>query len=57
MDDQGRDHRAVGVGRVDFARIAPYVRPESTVVLELGPDVAASDVVASRERLQAFGIG
>ncbi len=57
VDDQGRDHRAVGLGRVDFARIAPYVRPESTVVLELGPDVAASDVVASRERLQAFGIG
>lgn len=57
VDAAGRDHQAVGTGQIDFASFVPFVRSDTRLVLELAPDVPAEDVVASRNRLCALGLG
>lgn len=39
------DHRAPGAGKVDFASLAPFVKPETVLVLEIHPP-ASPEVVA-----------
>lgn len=51
VDAAGRDHQAIGSGTINFRELAPFVRPETHLVLELHPRVARGEVVASRERL------
>ncbi len=54
VDEQGRDHRPIGTGRVDFEMIRGFVQPEHRLVVELAPDVTAAEVVASRERVESW---
>lgn len=50
VDESGRDHQAIGSGTIDFRGLAPFVRPESHLVLELHPRVSREQVLSSRER-------
>lgn len=50
----GRDHRAIGSGEIDFAMVSQFWRPEHALVIELSPRVSPEDVVRSRERIQAL---
>lgn len=50
VDASGRDHQAIGAGTIDFRALAPFVRPETHLVLELHPRVSREQVLASRER-------
>ena len=48
----GSDHRALGRGQIDFTKIMEYVRPETTMVLEIHGQASAADVIRSREMLK-----
>lgn len=50
----GRDHQAIGSGRIDFEMISGFWRPEHALVIELSPRLTAAEVVASRERVNAL---
>jgi sugar phosphate isomerase/epimerase len=54
VDEAGRDHQAIGAGTVDFRALAPFVRPETHLVLELHPRVGCEEVRDSRERLREW---
>lgn len=54
VDAAGRDHQAIGTGTVDFRALAPFVRPETHLVLELHPRVGREEVRDSRERLREW---
>ena len=47
----GRDHQAIGSGRIDFEMISRFWRPEHTLVIELSPRLAPEEVVASKKRV------
>ena len=49
VDESGRDHRPIGSGRVDFAMLSRFWRPEHLLTIELGPRTTADEVVASRQ--------
>ncbi len=55
VDADGHDHRAVGSGRIDFAHVRAFMKPHHLRVLELAPDVSVDEVIASRERVAAWG--
>ena len=48
----GSDHRALGRGQIDFTKIMEYVRPETTMVLEIHGQASAADVIRSWEILK-----
>ena len=48
------DHRAVGDGEIDFARLAPLIPKEAIRVLELSPRVGRDDVIKSKEIWSSF---
>jgi sugar phosphate isomerase/epimerase len=48
----GSDHRALGRGQIDFGKIMEYVRPETTIVLEIHGQASAAEVIRSREILK-----
>jgi sugar phosphate isomerase/epimerase len=50
----GRDHHAIGSGRVDFGMISRFWRPEHTLVIELSPHVSRDDVLASKRRVETL---
>lgn len=45
----GSDHKAVGEGEIDFARILPYLKPDTQLVLEIHGHASADQLVKSRE--------
>ena len=47
----GRDHQAIGSGKIDFAMVSSFWRPEHTLVIELSPRLTAAEVLASRQRV------
>ena len=47
----GRDHQVPGTGTVDFAMIRRYIRPEHTLVLEVGSHLTRGEVRESKEYL------
>ena len=49
-----RDHQPLGSGRIDFAMVSGFWRPDHLLTLELGPRASAADVRASRERVAAL---
>lgn len=51
VDYRGREHRRLGSGSVDFSKIAPYIRPQQAIVLELHPKLDTEEIVASRDFL------
>ncbi|MGI8964872.1 MAG: sugar phosphate isomerase/epimerase family protein, partial [Limisphaerales bacterium] len=40
----GKDHRAPGSGMIDFAALAPLVKPEHIKVFELSPSLSVEEV-------------
>lgn len=51
VDEQQRDHRPPGTGRVDFAMIARHVRPHHVLVFEPHPSLTPAEIVTSKEFL------
>jgi len=49
-----RDHQAIGSGKVDFAMVSTFWRPEHTLVIELSPRLAPEEVRASKQRVDAL---
>jgi len=52
VNDEGRDHQAVGSGHIDFKMISEFWRPEHLLVLELGPRLEVDEVKASKARIE-----
>jgi len=50
----GRDHQAVGAGKIDFGMVSQFWRPEHVLVLELSPRQSVEDVVNSKARIEAL---
>jgi sugar phosphate isomerase/epimerase len=48
----GKDHQAIGSGRVDFEMVSEFWRSEHALTLELSPRVSSEDVSASRARIE-----
>jgi sugar phosphate isomerase/epimerase len=48
----GKDHQAVGAGRIDFEMISRFWQPGHALTLELSPRVSAADVAASKLRIE-----
>lgn len=48
----GRDHQAIGSGRIDFEMISSFWRPEHTLVIELSPRLTTEEVLASKKRVE-----
>jgi sugar phosphate isomerase/epimerase len=40
----GRDHRAPGLGMIDFMALKPFLRPEQIKVFELSPSLTEEEV-------------
>jgi len=54
VSEDGHDHQPIGSGKVDFAMISEFWRPEHTLVLEFSPRLKPEDIVSSRERAEAL---
>jgi sugar phosphate isomerase/epimerase len=54
VNAEGRDHQAVGTGRVDFEMVSGFWRPEHLLTIELSPRAGTRDVIASKERVEAL---
>ncbi|MBL9215716.1 MAG: sugar phosphate isomerase/epimerase [Opitutaceae bacterium] len=48
---EGRDHQAIGSGRIDFEMVSGFWRPEHTLVIELSPRLTPDEVLASKRRV------
>jgi sugar phosphate isomerase/epimerase len=51
---EGRDHQAVGSGKIDFGMVSKFWRPEHLLVLELSPRLPVDDVVSSKQKIEAL---
>ncbi|MFT3782267.1 MAG: sugar phosphate isomerase/epimerase [Nibricoccus sp.] len=54
VDVEGRDHRPVGDGTVDFEMVSSFWRPHHLLVLEFSPRIAVEDVKQSKQRVEAL---
>ena len=54
VNAEGEDHQAVGSGKIDFAMVSEFWRPEHLLTLELSPRATADDVRISKERIEAL---
>lgn len=54
VDAAGKDHRALGDGKIDFETVSSFWKPEHTLVLELAPDVDLSGVQRSKREIEAL---
>jgi sugar phosphate isomerase/epimerase len=52
VNAEGRDHQAVGSGKIDFRMVSRFWRPEQTLVLELSPRATEEDVRSSKARIE-----
>lgn len=50
----GKDHQAIGSGRIDFEMISSFWRPEHLLTLELSPRLSTEDIVVSKTRIEAL---
>lgn len=48
----GRDHQAIGSGKIDFAMVSEFWRPEHALVIELAPRLTVEQVLASKQRVE-----
>ena len=51
VSPEGRDHLPLGRGEVDFAMVKKFIRPEHSIIIEMGPHVKEEDVSASLKYL------
>ena len=54
---EGRDHQAIGTGKIDFAMVSSFWRPEHTLVIELSPRLTPEEVLASKKRVEELVAG
>jgi sugar phosphate isomerase/epimerase len=54
VSEDGRDHQAIGSGKVDFAMVSEFWRPEHTLVLEFSPRLTVEEIVISKQRAEAL---
>ncbi len=52
VSDDGHDHQAIGSGKIDFAMVSEFWRPEHTLVLEFSPRLTVEDVLVSKQRAE-----
>jgi sugar phosphate isomerase/epimerase len=52
VDAEGHDHQPVGSGKVDFAMVSEFWRPEHELVLEFSPRLTTEDVLLSKQRVE-----
>lgn len=50
----GKDHQAIGAGRIDFKMVSECWRPEHLLTLEFSPRVNVDEVRASKARIEAL---
>ena len=50
----GHDHQPIGSGKIDFAMISEFWRPEHELVLEFSPRLSVEDVLSSKQRVEAL---
>lgn len=43
------EHRALGHGDIDFTRIAPYIKPDTHLILDIHGDASPEDMLKSRD--------
>jgi hypothetical protein len=60
VNAKGKDHQALGDGRIDFSMVSEFWQPHHLLTLELSPRVSVEGVVRSRARVlelmsQRFG--
>ena len=48
IDAENRDHQVIGTGKIDFAMVSKFWRPEHHLVIELNPRVSVDGVRASK---------
>lgn len=48
---EGRDHHAIGTGKIDFEMVSSFWRPEHTLVIELSPRLTPEEVLSSKKRV------
>lgn len=48
---EGRDHRPIGSGKIDFEMVSSFWRPEHTLVIELSPRLTPEEVLSSKQRV------
>ena len=49
---EGRDHHAIGTGKIDFEMVSSFWRPEHTLVIELSPRLTVEEVLLSKKRVE-----
>ena len=49
---EGRDHHAIGSGKVDFEMVSSFWRPEHTLVIELSPRLTVEEVLLSKKNIE-----
>jgi sugar phosphate isomerase/epimerase len=54
VDAEGRDHRPIGKGNIDFEMVSRFWRPEHVLTLELSPRASVEDVRESKRRIESF---
>jgi sugar phosphate isomerase/epimerase len=54
VDSEGRDHQAIGSGRIDFEMVSSFWRPGHLLVIELSPRVSEEGVRSSKVRVDAL---
>ncbi|MBI5423350.1 MAG: sugar phosphate isomerase/epimerase [Opitutae bacterium] len=52
VSDDGHDHQAIGSGKIDFAMVSEFWRPDHTLVLEFSPRLTVEDVLVSKQRAE-----
>jgi sugar phosphate isomerase/epimerase len=48
----GQDHQAVGSGKIDFAMVSSFWKPEHLLVLELSPRLTVEEVRSSKAKVE-----
>lgn len=49
VSPEGRDHRPLGTGVIDWEMVSGFIRPRHIVVLELSPRLTEAEVLASKQ--------
>ncbi len=52
VSEAGKDHQAIGSGRIDFDMVSEFWRPSHLLTLELSPRVTIEEVVSSKARIE-----
>lgn len=54
VNAKGKDHQAIGSGKIDFEMISSFWKPEHVLTLELSPKLSPDDILSSKARVEAL---